>query len=237
MKNHEWISRLIKQVFEKAEKESGQQTAYGLSKFLNEEKGMNISERNLIRYYNFYVEGRQKDRVRPDGESLELLSNYLDYKNFRDFVNKRSEERRQREAESGKALSKMKNRLLISGIGNGMLVLALLFFVLKYYKKSCMIWVGDHYEKIRCSGLENEKKLDKVVLLRMREIKDPMQCQHEMWYDKSDNQVRFFSYYGQHPTNGKTLKRVTEHICERYILEKRDSVLAQNGTTVLDSLE
>lgn len=39
---------------------------------------------------------------------------------------------------------------------------------------------------------------------------------HKVWYDKSDNEVEFFTSFGKHPENGKTLKEATEHIIETY---------------------
>lgn len=38
----------------------------------------------------------------------------------------------------------------------------------------------------------------------------------KVWYDKSNNHVEFFTHYGKHPKNGKTLKEVTSHILEKY---------------------
>ncbi|WP_294285359.1 hypothetical protein [uncultured Chryseobacterium sp.] len=38
----------------------------------------------------------------------------------------------------------------------------------------------------------------------------------KVWYDKSDNHVEFFTNYGQHPENGKTLKEATAHIIDTY---------------------
>lgn len=39
---------------------------------------------------------------------------------------------------------------------------------------------------------------------------------HKVWYDKTNNQVEFFTSFGKHPENGKTLKEATEHIIETY---------------------
>ena len=235
MINKEYIKVLVNRVFEKARDESKKDSPYGLCKYLHEEARIKVSERNLTRYYNYFISGNEGEKINPDDTSLGELSKYLGYKGVKGFIT--GLEKEGQELANGEQIQMLKRKLFFSIAIIGVLTISLAFLISRYYRKNCMIWVEDHYEKIRCSGLENEKKLDKVVLLRMREIKDPVQCQHDLWYDKSDNQVRFFSYYGQHPTNGKTLKRVTEYICEKYILEKRDSVLAQNGTTVLDSLE
>ncbi|WP_294301011.1 hypothetical protein [uncultured Chryseobacterium sp.] len=38
----------------------------------------------------------------------------------------------------------------------------------------------------------------------------------KVWYDKSNSHVEFFTNYGEHPENGKTLKVATVHIVETY---------------------
>jgi hypothetical protein len=38
----------------------------------------------------------------------------------------------------------------------------------------------------------------------------------KVWYDKSDNNVEFFTSFGKHPENDKTLKEVTERILDNY---------------------
>lgn len=39
---------------------------------------------------------------------------------------------------------------------------------------------------------------------------------HKVWYDKSNNEVEFFTSFGKHPENGKTLKEVTPYIISTY---------------------
>jgi len=50
----------------------------------------------------------------------------------------------------------------------------------------------------------------------------------KVWYDKSDNHVEFFTNYGQHPENGKTLKVATGHIVETYGGANATEELADN---------
>ncbi len=38
----------------------------------------------------------------------------------------------------------------------------------------------------------------------------------KVWYDKSDNEVEFFTSFGKHPENGKTLKEATPYIISTY---------------------
>ncbi len=39
---------------------------------------------------------------------------------------------------------------------------------------------------------------------------------HKVWYDKSNNEVEFFTSFGKHPENGKTLKEATGYIIDTY---------------------
>ncbi len=90
-------------------------------------------------------------------------------------------------------------------------------------KKECMYWNGECYVEIFCNekvegsevlGLNEEAKL-------LRKITRPDTLTEEnslgkIWYDKSNNHVEFFTHYGKHPENGKTLKEITSHILEKY---------------------
>lgn len=50
----------------------------------------------------------------------------------------------------------------------------------------------------------------------------------KVWYDKSDNHVEFFTNYGKHPENEKTLKEATGHIIETYGGANATEELADN---------
>lgn len=226
MVKKEYIKELVHRVFEKAHDESKKDSPYGLCKYLHEEAGIKVSERNLTRYYNYFISGNEGEKINPDDTSLDELSKYLGYKGIKGFITGLQKEGQ--ELANGEQIRMLKRKLLFSIAIISVLTISLVFFVSRYYRKNCMIWVDDHYEKIRCSGLENERKLDEVILLKMKKIKSPLQCEHEMWYDKTDNEVTFFTYRGEHPVNGKDLKPVTEHICEKYILEFRDSIRSNN---------
>lgn len=91
-------------------------------------------------------------------------------------------------------------------------------------KKDCIFWKNDHYERIFCdekiSGeniiVANEEKitLKKILLPDTLTIENSL---GKVWYNKKDKKVEFFTHYGIHPTNGKTLKPVTKHILETYV--------------------
>ncbi|WP_394973725.1 hypothetical protein [uncultured Croceitalea sp.] len=226
----ELVQELMELVFEKAKKDSKKKPIHGLAKYLShklmEDFQFSIDINTFTRYYKGYIlnEGGKQS---PTDDVLNALCEYLGHKDVKDYETKIECEIVKKRLRKEISDQEEKYRKMVSiGLVIGVLLLGTLsFFISKYYKKNCMIWVDDHYEKIRCSGLENERKLDEVILLKMKEIKRPLQCEREMWYDKTDNKVAFFTYHGVHPLNGKTLKPVTEGICEKYILEPRDSIL------------
>ena len=233
MKKEKGIKELVERVFEKAKKESQKDTAYGLCKYLSEEEKVHSSERNLTRYYNHFIEGKKEEKIKPDDATLDELSQYLGHTSFNAFV--KTLEEKEHDTALEYKIRVLKNYLSAVVVLLVVLSLTFLIFVSMYYRKNCMIWVEDHYEKIRCSGLEKEVKLNEEVLIKMKKIDDPLQCEHDMWYDKTNNKVTFFTYYGEHPINGKILRPVTEYICEKYILERRDSLLAK--TASLDTIK
>ena len=237
-KKEELIQELMELVFEKAQKESKKKPIHGLAKYLSdrfeESFQFNIDVNTFTRYYKGYI-SKEKEKQSPTDDVLNALCQYLDHKDFKDFEIKSECEivKRKLRKEITRLEEKYKKMVSMSLVVGVFLLGTLSFFISKYYKKNCMIWVEDHYEKIRCSGLENEKKLNEVEFQKMRKI-IPEICEHDLWYDKTDNKVTFFTYYGKHPTNDKTLKRVTEHICEIYILKPRDS---SEANTSFDSVE
>lgn len=83
----------------------------------------------------------------------------------------------------------------------------------------CALWKNDHYESLPCSKLKprdeviyydeyirNFKKITRPDTLTMENSRG------KVWYDKSNNKFEFFTNYGIHPENGKTLKPVTDRI-------------------------
>jgi len=208
------IKELLLKVFTQAEEESKETQAYGLSQYLNKKLDDRINERTLTRYYNGYVLNNEQERKKPTRYNLDILSQYLGCKNYRDFLSKKN---------TRKNLGIYKIQTITSIIFNILLVIVLSFFISKYYKKNCMIWVGDHYEKIRCSGIGNEEELDPIRLKKLRKItvcRDTIffkNSKARIWYDKTDNVRTYFSYYGINPENGKSLHDITQPIIDNHI--------------------
>ncbi|MEM8999402.1 MAG: hypothetical protein AAGB24_03990 [Bacteroidota bacterium] len=213
-KSNRAIQELMGLVFEKAGEESNEKTGYGLSSYLERTFGEKIKERTLIRYYDGYVRGIMRERKRPNKINLNVLSEYIGYKDYNDYLRRDVAKRR---------IKKCRTCLMLSLSTNSVLLAGLIFFVYHYYQKNCMLWVEDHYERARCSGLSNETVLNKNAIDSMRRIypcdtttffkdSNPM-----LWYDRSGNRITFFNFCGKHPTNGKTLKPITQDIIDAYI--------------------
>ncbi len=87
-------------------------------------------------------------------------------------------------------------------------------------EKPYMYWNGERFIATDSSSIGPDKHviaMDKDRFLKQRKItrRDTMtidNSMHRVWYDKSNNQVEFFTSPGIHPENGKALKDVTEGI-------------------------
>lgn len=90
-------------------------------------------------------------------------------------------------------------------------------------KMECMYWNGEVYVDVFCDELiegreiialnEERKRIRKITKPDTLTIENAL---GKVWYDKSNGKVEFFTHYGIHPENGKTLKEVSSHILEVY---------------------
>jgi hypothetical protein len=189
--------KLIEKVFEKAKQESQEEKPYGLSNHLEasfETTNVQLKRGTFERYYTGYILNGKK--IKPNKETKEALSKYLGYMDYLDFCNKNKE---------NKESVFYKKSFYISVCLNIVLLVMLSFGVTDYYKKDCMIWVEDHYEKVRCTGLVNEKPLDSDVLKLFRKIEV---CKDSIFfingipvihYTRHNNETEFFTSNGEHP--------------------------------------
>jgi len=90
--------------------------------------------------------------------------------------------------------------------------------------KQCMYWDTDHYEAVFCNEKTNGNPivaLNEELILLFRKINSPDTLTIEnaigkVWYDKTNKKIEFFTHYGIHPVNGKTLKPISKYILEKY---------------------
>ncbi len=109
-----------------------------------------------------------------------------------------------------------------------------LAFVMKdVFNDKCMIWKGDHYERIDCedSRAYGEKSYDVVIAynkdilenFRKIEVCDTttffINDRPMVWYIKQNGKCEFFSYNGTHPITRKPLKPITKHMVEKHIMK------------------
>lgn len=113
-------------------------------------------------------------------------------------------------------------------------VIFFLAFILKdVFDDKCMIWKGDHYERIDCedSRAYGEKSYDNIIALnkdvlenfRKIEVSDTttffINDRPMVWYIKQNGKCEFFSYNGVHPVTRKPLKPITKHMVEKHIMK------------------
>lgn len=165
----------MESVFDKTAKKSMETSISGKSKYLSqkieEDFGFALSDRNINRYYKGYIT-REKKKIKPNKATLNALAGYIGYCNFEDFIRKNETGEEEVIRKFSAQTSRLYRQLVISFVVNIILIGGLLFFISKYYKKNCMIWIDDHYEKIRCSGLELETGLNQQVLEKFKKNSD-----------------------------------------------------------------
>ncbi len=90
--------------------------------------------------------------------------------------------------------------------------------------KPFMYWDKDRYIATDSSSLGPQVEvipMDKENFLFLKKITRPDTLTVDnafgkVWYNKSNNEVEFFTSLGKHPESGKTLKEATEYIIETY---------------------
>ncbi|WP_144281343.1 hypothetical protein [Chryseobacterium echinoideorum] len=90
--------------------------------------------------------------------------------------------------------------------------------------KPYMYWENDRYMATDSSYLGpqvNVIPMNSHMFIYLKKITRPDTLtidnfKGKVWYDKSNNEVEFFTSFGRHPENGKTLKEATYHIIENY---------------------
>lgn len=91
-------------------------------------------------------------------------------------------------------------------------------------KKECMYWGGEEYKLAYCDDKDPQHNVIPLDTLQLKYLKkitrpDTLTAENAMgivWYDKSNNNVEFFTNHGKHPENGKALKDVTARILDNY---------------------
>ncbi len=220
----ELIIKLLELVFEKVKIESKEKKPYGITRYLRNNINDKINERTLTRYYNGFILKQEKDKNTPTDYNLDILSEYLGYENFKKFeLSLECELEKEKLRQEKRTIERKLNKVMFIGAFSCLVLLGVsIFYILNYYEKNCMIWVEDHYEKIRCSGLHNEKELDEEIKQNFKKVKvckdstiffidgEPI-----IHYTRHNNNFDFFTDVGEHPIyHGVYTNPITRTIIE-----------------------
>jgi len=101
--------------------------------------------------------------------------------------------------------------------------------------KKYMYWEEDRYMATDSSYLGPQIEvmpMNPKLFVYFKKITRPDTLTFEnsrgkVWYDKSNNQVDFFTSFGRHPENGKALKDVSERIIANYAGENDSLIIAE----------
>lgn len=272
--------QLIEKVFEKAKAESRKKTKNSLADYLSvclEEKFRHpISERTLVRYYD-YILLEKKPNHFIDENNLDVFSEYLGHKNYAEFFALLSKDTintelpykgkvqrslgfkqyvyislsiflalsiwqllpatkkdKQLGFERNKENTTVKTTIasrdsIVTSPSHSDLTLPQNEELEEHAtkterKKECMYWNEDHYEEVFCDELIEGKTIialnNEIKLIRKITSPDTLTIENalgKVWYDKSNKKVVFFTHYGIHPENGKTLKPITRYMINKYI--------------------
>lgn len=212
------VIELLQAAFGKVERQTGNKSDNGRASHLEFELRENyktsVSAKSLVRYL--------KGESTPKRDVLNKISEYLDYNNYEDYVKKYNHPIGTPRGK-GKGLA---GNLKYKKIGIAFMTLMvgnLAYLGLVKEEEGCMVWVNDHYEKSECKGQVLEFKLNVTELQSFKKISvcdtvtffnkyDPV-----VWYDKFNNKIEYFTYYGRNPLNGRTLRPITKTIIDKYV--------------------
>ena len=220
------MEKFLQDIFEKAQNETGIESLRGRCEYISEtvleDYKYPISYKSLERYF--------KGETTPKGETKDVLAKYLGYVHFKDYLLKNQDsEPTKKEAQADAKISSA-----INGVRQWILIGLIPIVAGAGYvgfvsgKKECMVWKEDHYEVTTCTGQTNEEifKEYKLKNFRQIEVSDTTtffkNAKVQVWYDKTNKELTFFSGPGINPENGKTLRPITNYMIEKYVYSRKD---------------
>ncbi|TMM55826.1 hypothetical protein FEE95_14320 [Maribacter algarum] len=217
------ILKLLKAAFEKIERQTSNKSDNGraahLEHELRENYKISVSAKSLVRYL--------KEESAPKTELLNKLAEFLDYENYEDYVSKNSggDKTPKKNLKGGSKL--IKDGIRWKARNTWMAFVALIIGNLAYIglinDEKCMVWVNDHYEKCECTGQALEFELNETELENFRKVSvcDTTKFFEKydaiIWYDKYNNKMEYFTFYGRNPINGRTLRPITQTIIDNHV--------------------
>ncbi|WP_103068150.1 hypothetical protein [Aquimarina sediminis] len=177
-----------------------------------------IDERTLRDYYNSYIKGEEHKELKPI--VTKHLCKFLGYDDYEDFLKNKGDEK---PLYSPPKRPKKINFVVLFLIG---ILCIVLYLGVDWKRKECMTWSEDHYELAICPKSFNPSfiPIDNERLKEFKKIKVDTNYtffndkgKAIVWYDKKEGKIEFFNKSGTHPTNGNSLKPVTQAIVRKYV--------------------
>jgi len=212
---HQIINAAFKKAESETEKDSINANAEFLSEYIFEKFRYSISTKSLTRYY--------KGESSPNQKVKDYLAHYLGYESYDIYIQWNSTSNQMDELEEKKKSHLFSNKKLIVVLSFLIVVATSSYLGYLGGKEECMIWSSDHYTKTECSGNTEERKFIPHIYESMKKVEVSDKTiffkdgEVQIWYDKSNGQLEFFTSPGIHPVNGNTLKPITEYMIEKYV--------------------
>lgn len=212
---HQIIITAFKKAEAVTEKNSTHANAEFLSEYIFEKFKYSISTKSLTRYYKGESSSNQKVK--------DYLAQYLGYESYDNYIKWNSTSSQKDEQKEKKKSRLFLNKKLIVVFSFLMVVATSSYLGYIGGKEECMIWSNDHYVKTECNGNSEEQKFIPHIYKNLKkvEVSDTTtffkKGEVQIWYDKSNGQLEFFTSPGIYPVNGKTLKPITEYMIEKYV--------------------
>lgn len=231
--------KLLEEVLEKASRETTEKSTTGILKYLErsllDDFKISLSYKSLETYYKVVVENEKDYNIKP--LILDDLSRYLGYESFKAYyLDWKTIEYTINQTVS-KIVINIVNKPFINltefignhksmsgGIFGVIALIGILFSKGVFTPKECMYWNGNQYQLAHCNDKNPNHYLVPIDTVKLKYFKrstrpDTIIVESslgKMWYDKSDNDVEFFTGHGTNPENGKTLKEATKYIIYTY---------------------
>lgn len=219
------IKKLLFEVFKKAGVQTGNSSKNGRAKRLetifSEDFKTPISAKSLVGYL--------EEKHEPRLEIRNAMAKFLGYEDYEDFVINVSET----EKEDKHSVNSIPDREIVIGekgysrkviLSLGVLLSSIgVYFGFIKEENNCMVWVKDHFEKSACNGQVLEFKINQTELENFRQVSvcDTTKFFEKydaiVWYDKYNNKMEYFTYYGKNPLNGRTLRPITQTIIDNHV--------------------
>lgn len=220
-----------------------------LNTLITEEYSFQISSKSFSRYYDDILNDKIDERtISPI--LLNHLATYIGYNSFGEFsqqfektlinekvdiesegiqkINTDETSKSANPPKKKKFFEKNQRNKIIVGSGIASLLVGSGLFLNSFdNSSSCMVWKESHYLEIDCE--ESTPQMNAVpyneTVFRLKKITriDTLNIDNaidKVWYTKKNGEIEFYTNYGLHPENGKTLKPVTKYILTKYVLNK-----------------